>query len=199
MSPPTLRQAEATIGREELLVRLAAKINDCLELYFPPQQRLHEDLIPVFAENLMDQYPHEYIGDVGAFFSRASMGRYGEKGKTYGALTMPTLGSWWMEYIDERAAEEEKLRKAPRGEKFEVAPVVADAMREAAEDMDAKDTGKHVRKLMKYVSRMTDDQLRDEWKKCKTAHERSLIMQEANRRGLVQQRIEDHLSKLDNG
>ncbi len=184
------------MGREELLVRLTAKIADCMELYFSPEQRLHPGLRPVLAENLMNQYPHEYLGDIGAFFARASMGRYGEegeKGKTYGAITLMTIGRWWEQYIDERVQEEEKERGRHKAHQAEIAPALAPALRAATEDMDAKDTGRHVRKLMKYAAHMTDDQLREEWKKCRTVHERSLIMQEANRRGLVEKCINDHL------
>jgi hypothetical protein len=90
-----------------------------MNLYFPPEQRLHRDLIPVFAENLLDQYPHEYVGDIGAFFARASMGRYGEqdrdgtvvkRGQTFGKLTMMTLAEWFRQYLEERAEEEERAR-----------------------------------------------------------------------------------------
>lgn len=179
-----------------------------MNLYFNPEQRLPDEVVPVFAENLMDQYPHESLGDLGAFFARASMGRYGERdrdgntihrGLTFGRLTMPMLGQWWEQYLEEKATEAEKqvlsAKRPPDVPEYH--PKVLEVLQTARLDMGELETGKHVRKLMKYAGAMTDDQLRDEWKKCKTAHERSLIMQEANRRGLVVKAIQARLTNTD--
>jgi hypothetical protein len=198
--------SEKSLGREEFLVRLAAKINDDMNLYFPPEQRLHRDLIPVFAENLLDQYPHEYVGDIGAFFARASMGRYGEqdrdgtvvkRGQTFGKLTMMTLAEWFRQYLGERAEEEERVRLRNHKSLNEVVAMddkVLAAIKASSLNPDMDHSGKRIQKLLKYGAMMTTDQLSEAWKEATSAHERSLIMQEANKRGLVVKKIEEHLT-----
>jgi hypothetical protein len=193
--------AEKTLGRDGLLIQLSAKITDLMGLYFSPEQQLQEELIPVFAENLIDQYPLEYIGDIGAFFARASMGRYAERDKNgnrkvYGRITMIVLADWWSKYLEERVEEEERQRLKGHGS---VAPMEMDdkvlaAIKESSLNPIVDESGKRIKKLLKHGALMTPEQLRAAWKESTTAHEKSLIMKYAHRLGLVVKKIEDNLN-----
>lgn len=135
-------------------------------------------------------------------------------GKTYGRLTLTTLMDWWGQFLGEKAEELEKVRvkelKAMNKEKSydgeaekEPLPILHDSVvaimkkAHAETPRDDKDTGRRVNLLMRTVPHMGEARLRHAWHKAKTERERMVVLQEANKRGLVQKRIEDHLKKTE--
>lgn len=213
---PTLAQAAKRIGDDQLLIMLSGAIEQTMQTYFSDEQRMTGAMCTAFADNLLSDYRYESIGDARVFLKRASMGRYGEidprtkeiinKGKTYGRITTTLLGAWWEQYLNEKAeeAENERLKSHKRHDAViheSLAPALRKATEKARADaekgMDDKDTGRRVGLLMRTVAHMGDARLRYAWKKARTERERMVIIQEANKRGLVQKKIEDHLSKLE--
>lgn len=201
--------AEKSVGRDELEIMLTGAIQDGMKEYFSEEQRLQPEMCAAFASNILDDYRYESVGDMAVFLRKASMGRYGErdartgeitgKGKTFGRITTTLLGAWWEQYLDEKAQEAEAVRLKRRdGIDWQVIHhSLTDALRKAADDGVERNEAREIAKLVKYIHLLTDDQLRAKWKKVRSAHGRSLIMYEANKRGLVQKRIEEQLNDLE--
>ena len=205
---PTLAQAVKRIGDDELLIMLSGAIEQTMQTYFSDEQRMTGAMCSAFADNLLSDYRYESIGDARVFLKRASMGRYGEidpqtkeiinKGKTYGRITTALLGAWWEQYLGEKAEEAEKERlKSHKRHDAVIHESLAPALRKATEDEVERNEAQEVRKLVKYGHLLTAEQLREKWKKVKSAHARSLIIRLANEKGLVVKKIEEHLSKLE--
>lgn len=198
--------AEKSVGRDELEIMLTGAIQDGMKEYFSEEQRLQPEMCAAFASNILDDYRYESVGDMAVFLRKASMGRYGErdartgeitgKGKTYGRITTTLLGAWWEQYLGEKAevAEKERLKDHKRHDAV-IHESLAPALRRATEDEVEMGEAKEIRKLVKYGHLLTADQLREKWKKVRSAHARSLLMRLANEKGLVVKKIEEHLSK----
>lgn len=129
-------------------------------------------------------------------------------GKTYGRLTTTLAVEWFRQYLEEKAEAIENDRMATNARLNEhvqrnpdstASPVIHDTIVElvrkvrAEREPDPPDLIKNMRKLKKFAPHMTDDQLREAYQKHRNPQERSVILAEANKRGLVQRRIEQHL------
>lgn len=196
MKAPTLALAEKAVGNEKLLIMLTGAMKQAMTDYFSEEQRLAPEMCAAFAENILEDFRHESVGDIVVFVRRASMGRYGD-GKTFGRLTTTTLGRWWTQYLDDKAGEAEIERLRSKSNDTEIHESLAHSLRLATEDERERNEAREIAKLVKYGHLLTDDQLREKWKKVRSSHGRSLIMRLANDRGLAVKRIEEHLSKLE--
>jgi len=107
---------------------------------------------------------------------------------------------WWRQYLGEKADEIAKVRerdiKALNDKEAPIANRVVEIMKEEREKSGGPDLGigRRVDQLLRTVQHMGDDRLRRAWEVHTTERERMIILKEANKRGLVQKRIEDHLS-----
>lgn len=220
---PTIAQMVKSLGKRDVLIQMTGAITKAFIEFFSPDQRMDESVHASFAESIIDEFPHESPADVVLFIKNAARGKYGEtrevkddegfvvrrdvvnKGKTFGKLSTTLAMDWFRQYMDEKAAEVEKarskeLKSANSGVAHERVWDFVKKVR--AETSDAEravemDTGKRVARLVRLLPHMGDERLRLEWKRAKTKRERIVVLEEANRRGLVQKRIEEHLSQLE--
>jgi len=212
---PTVAMAVKSLGSDQVLIQMTAHITKAFTEYFSESQRMDPEMHVAFAETIMEDYPHESLADVVLFIKYAARGRYGEtkedgtivnKGKTFGRLTTTTAMDWFGQYLGEKADAVAERRIAMNKEVNEngfngrgasilhdtVLSVVKKAHAEARKDEDL-DTGRRVAQLTRTVQHMGVDRLRHAYNKAKTERERMVVLHEANRRGLVQKRIEEHL------
>lgn len=211
--------AVRSLGESEVLAQMTGAIHRAFDEYFSENQRMDPALHASFAETIIEDYPNESPGDVVLFIKYAARARYGEvtdtgeiinKGKTFGRLSTTTAMEWFKQYLGEKAdaiaAERTKQNKAlnsdtSRNPDEKATPIVADcvlavmkkAHAEARKDEDI-DTGRRVAHLVRTIGYMGVERLRYAYEKAKTKRERQVVLEEANRRGLVQKKIEDHLA-----
>ena len=123
------------------------------------------------------------------------MSKY-ENGEFYNSVDVPRLNKWWKRYLEEKAAEREVIGERAEHEQEQMAkgmianiPGLKQAVREFTIDarLKASEDGAiaRMRKLEEHIPMMSDDELRDAYKLYTTAQERSLILREADKRGLV--------------
>lgn len=217
---PTIAMAVRSMGESEVLVMMTARITKAFVEYFSEEQRMDPNLHGSFAETIIEDYPHESPADVVLFIKYAARGRYGEtkevkdrngdvirrevvnKGKTYGRLTSTLAMDWFRQYLEEKATAIETARRernkamnsAPTDDRLLEAMKIGHATGRKEEDVD---TGRRVNLLLRTVGHMGVERLRHAWRKAKTERERIIILQEANRRGLVEQHIQNHLNKSE--
>lgn len=219
---PTVAMAVKSLGEQQVLIQMTAAITKAFVDYFAESQRMDPDLHASFAETIIEDFPNESPADVVLFIKYAARARYGEvkddgsvvnKGKTFGRLSTTTAIEWFKQYLgekadaiaDQRRKENKRLNEhSDRNPDDKVTPIVHDTvlavMKKAAAEARADedlDTGRRVAQLVRTVRFMGVERLRLSWDRAKTKRERTVVLEEANRRGLVQKRIEDHLSKLD--
>ena len=205
IAAPTIAMAKTSLGYEVVAATVALAVTKAMG-YFAANRRLSTEQVMLFAEELLDQYPHESLGDVTVFLRNAAKGRYGrrgEEGETFGQLDMQRLFIWFGQYLEEKALVRERgeheLNQQAEKEAHSVIgmiPGLSEAMAEhiAATSME-EGPSVRLRRLSNHLPLMTDDQLREAWGKHPGAEERSVIYAEARRRGLAQKRIEDHLNQ----
>lgn len=206
---PTVAMAVKELGKNTVLIEMTVGITKAMADYFSPEQRMDPAMCVAFAETIIEDYPHESVGDVTVFIKLAGRAKYGElqddgsvinRGKTYGRLQLTTLMEWWRQYLGEKADEIAKVRerdiKALNDKEAPIANRVVEIMKEEREKSGGPDLGigRRVDQLLRTVQHMSDDRLRRAWEVHTTERERMIILKEANKRGLVQKRIEDHLS-----
>lgn len=200
----------AALGRREVLIQMTATITAAFVEYFSVEQRMDERLHASFAETIIEDYPHESPADVRLFIKYAARARYGERqkdgtvinrGKTYGHLTTTLAIEWFGQYLEEKVGDIEQHRSAELKSlnTGDLPKRVVGMMREELQKREEPppDVIAGVRLLNRYVAHMTDDQLRLAWTKHRSNQERAVILQEANKRGLVQKYIEQHISGQD--
>lgn len=175
------------------MVVLQAKIVGYMQEYFSEQRAATPSHCALFAESIVDYYKHESAGDIPVFMKRAAMGRYDDP-KEYGRIDFAKLCKWWYRYLNEKAEEWEKERiKNKQSPIVELDSRVLEVMKEVGKD-SSLDTGKRVFNLHRKLPHMTDDDMRKAWAGA-TIQEKSLLMQEANRRGLVVKKLQEHINK----
>lgn len=180
-------------------------------LYFGPSQRLDQGAQTMWAELLLDEYPHESLADISVFLRGASLGKYGQeghngeitrKGETFGALSIVKLNTWFGQYLSEKAEARERVAKAEKGRHMAagrelhpavaaaIKPVVAQVCAEQHAERDAAMLEARMKHLTRQLPVMSDQDLRDHYKMVATDAERDAIMDEARRRGLLKQPAE---------
>lgn len=208
---PTMSMVKNAVGYGQTLVTVSKAVTAGMA-YFAPNRRMSDGAIGMFAEELIEQYPHESVADVALFMQNAAKGRYGrkgEEGETFGQLDMQRLFIWFGQYLEEKAAMLERgehllqqqaeahakaIVTAHPGLKETVAEFVISA--KEASDLAAKRT--RLAKLERQLPDMTDDAMREAWKLYRTAEERSLIQAEAARRGLLGDDVKAAQLEIDN-
>jgi hypothetical protein len=212
---PTVAVAVRALGEDTVLIEMTAAITKAFGEYFSESQRMDPALHVSLAETIMEDYPHESVADVVLFIKYAARGRYGEmqddgtvinKGKTFGRLSTTTAMEWFKQYLGEKAdtiaAERAKeIKRLNSTEDDDGNPIIVhdrvlEMMKKVSSERtpEDNDTGRRVHLLLRTVAHMGDDRLRHSWGKAKTERERMVILKEANRRGLVQKKIEQHLN-----
>lgn len=219
---PTIATSVKALGESTVLQIMTIGVTKAFVDYFSPEQRMDPSMHASFAETIVEDYPHESPADVVLFIKYAARGRYGEtkevknkdgdvirrdiinKGKTFGPLTTTLAMDWFRQYLGEKAdaiakarIDRNKILNTTAGNgRFLEALKAGHAIGKEDED---KDTGRRVALLQRTVGAMDDDRLRKAWEEHPTRRERLVILEEANRRGLVQKKIEDHLKSTDDG
>jgi len=105
------------MGEEQALTMMTATITRLMSEYFSPAQRMIDSHNVLFAEALLDDYPHESVGDITVFIKKAAAASYGEegkKGKIFGQLTFTAIMVWWREYMNEKIERYEKLQTSAK-------------------------------------------------------------------------------------
>ena len=177
--------------------------------YFGPAQRLDAAAAGLWAELLLDEYPHESLADISVFLRGAALGRYGQegakgevvnKGETFGALSIVKLNTWFRQYLGEKADTREREMRADQGRHMAAMndidqrvlgiakPVVERVKEEQRAANDAAMMETRMTNLTRQFPMMTDQELRDQFKLVTTEKERAAITDEADRRGLLKEK-----------
>jgi hypothetical protein len=165
--------------------------------YFAPAKRMTPEQNTLFAEKILEDYPYESLADVAVFLRGCATGKY-DDGKTYGALDVPLLSSWWKRYIEEKVEVRERELRRQQHESStqmtlslakmpQVVEVVKSVNEKSMVERKERDYIERIRHLEATVGKMTDDELRHQYVLRNNADERSIIMREAHRRGLLPQ------------
>lgn len=210
IAAPTFTQAVKSIGRAQMAIVIGKAITRGM-VYFPEHQRLNTDAVVLWADLLLDEYPHESLADLSVFLRGAALGRYGQedrdgtitrKGETFGALSIVKLNTWFGQYLGEKAdaleldARAEKGRYMAAGRELHpdvaaaIKPVVDKVCAEQHAERDAAMLEARMRNLTRQLPSMTDQDMRDHYKLVTTDAEKDAIEDEARRRGLLRQPAE---------
>jgi len=191
------------MGDKQTLTMMTATITRLMAEYFSPAQRMIDSHNVLFAETLLDDYPHESVGDITVFIKNCAAAKYGN-GKIFGQLTYTSIMVWWCEYMSDKIEKVESLKiagKYQRPDDEPVDPRLDTLLKEMKKGLDqglelgADGESRRAGLLQRTVSNMTDDDLRAAWSKHPSVRERGIILKEANKRGLVQRKIEEHLNQ----
>lgn len=192
------------MGEEQTLTMMTATITRLMSEYFSPAQRMIDSHNVLFAEALLDDYPHESVGDITVFIKKAAAASYGEegkKGKSFGQLTFTTIMAWFQEYMSEKVERVEALKVAGKHKRDEgvtdprFSAMLGEMKKGLSEGLElgAEGESRQVGLLQRTVGMMTDDELRAAWTKYPSRRAHAVIIAEANKRKLVQKKIEEHL------
>lgn len=179
--------------------------------YFAEHQRLSTEAVVLWADLLLDEYPHESLADLSVFLRGAALGKYGQeqrdgkitqKGETFGALSIVKLNTWFAQYLGEKAEAREREAKEEKGRHAEacrelhhaVAAAIKPVVAKVCADQHAKRDAAMLEARMKHLTRhlpvMSAQDLRDYYKLVATDAEKDAIEDEARRRGLLRQPAE---------
>lgn len=194
IAAPTMAMVVREHGAGAVGVAMSAIMQAGME-YFAPGRRMSAGQMMLFAEDLLDRYKHESLADVALFMRNCALSKY-DDGEFYNSVDVPRLNKWWKRYLEEKAAEREVIGERAEHEQEQMAkgmianiPGLKQAVREFTIDarLKASEDGAiaRMRKLEEHIPMMSDDELRDAYKLYTTAQERSLILREADKRGLV--------------
>jgi len=204
---PTLTMAMRSLGRNVVLPILHNAISRGMG-YFAPTQRLDAAGAGLWAELLLDEYPHESLADISVFLRGAALGRYGQegakgevinKGETFGALSIVKLNTWFRQYLGEKADKREREMKSEQGmhlaamgdidqRVLDIAKPVVEKIREEQRAANAEAMLEtRMVNLTRQFPVMTDQDLRDHYKLVTREEERAAITEEADRRGLLKE------------
>lgn len=210
IAAPTFAHAVRSIGRPQMAIVIGKAITRGMG-YFAEHQRLSTEAVVLWADLLLDEYPHESLADLSVFLRGAALGRYGQeqrdgsinrKGETFGALSIVKLNTWFAQYLGEKADVREREAKSEKGRYMAagremhpavaaaIKPVVAKVCAEQHAERDAAMLEARLKNLTRQLPVMTDQDLRNHYKLAATDVERDTIMEEAGRRGLLKQPVE---------
>lgn len=192
-------------GRAEVGVAAMAIIEKGMA-YFATNRRLSSEHVALFSEEVVDQFMHESLADLNVFMRKAAMGGYGD-GETFGALDLPRLGSWWREYLGEKADERERIERQRTKQLAAdtikglasipgILPMLQKIGDDRKEEREQTSLMNRILRLQHTVPEMTDEQLRDAYVFYRTADERKIIMIEADKRGLVKVAMDKALEEV---
>lgn len=195
LAAPTIRQLTTNNGQAQVGVAITAVVTLGMEL-FAPGRRLNGPQVTFFAERILEDYPHESLADVAVFMRQAAGGEL-DGGEYFASVDLPRVMAWWRRYMDRKVAEREQLadRKSHEQEQAIMqslanTPGLLAAAKaatiEAKERRAAQELRARVERLTRHVGSMTDEQLREAYGVHPSASERSVILREADRRGLIE-------------
>jgi hypothetical protein len=196
LAAPTIRQLTRANGQAQIGVAITAVVTLGMEL-FAPGRRLNGPQVTVFAERILQDYPHESLADVAVFMRQAAGGEL-DGGEYFASVDLPRVMAWWRRYMDRKVAEREQLAERESHEQEQAmmqslgnTPGLLEAAKaasiEAKERRAAEELSARVERLTRHVGSMTDEQLREAYAVHGSAAERSVILREAGRRGLIKQ------------
>lgn len=163
------------------------------------KRRMSTEMAAHFADMVVTEYPQESLADLQVFIRGCIDGRW-EDGEYYASIDIPRVKGWFAKYLDRKAEAmeeratrtEHELEQGFRG--ILLIDGVAKAMKEIGAqrqtEREQNDKAARLHHLRTHLPAMKDDELRDVWKLYPAADERSLIMQEADTRGLVAKALE---------
>lgn len=215
IAAPTFAHAVKSIGRPQMAIVVGKAITRGMG-YFAEHQRLSTEAVVLWADLLLDEYPHESLADMSVFLRGAALGRYGQeqrdgkitqKGETFGALSIVKLNTWFGQYLAEKAEAREREAKAEKGRHMAtcrelhpavaaaIKPVVAKVCADQHAQRDAAMLAKRMQNLTRQLPAMTDQDLCDHYNLVATDEEKAAIVDEAGRRGLLKQPAEQPANK----
>ena len=195
---PTLAQLMRAHSQQAVINEAAYIVERGMEL-FDAKRRMTGEHVALFAEQIADDFPHESLADLNVFMRGAAMSKY-DGGEYYSSVDLPRLTSWWRKYlaekadtIEEAATREGHLEEQRSRDMVANIPGLGVAVRaftmEARERRIAEEKAVRMNRLKEQLPKMVDQELRDLWPVYPSADERSLIIAEAERRGLVQRAL----------
>lgn len=213
IAAPTMHQLAKAYGPAGVLQVTGAVgfiVNRAMEA-FSPQRRMSVDGVALFAERIVEDFPHESLEDIALFMRGAVAGRYGGKGQegeTYGALDLQRLVRWFTEYLEEKAMHRERGEHLLQQQQDKHAAEVIGSipgLKKAVNEfvIDVKDRSDMVRRknridaLNRQLPTMTDDAMREAWKIYPETECKALIQAEAMRRGLMGEEYRAAQLKID--
>ena len=194
-----MRHLAKANSEEAVIAEAVVIIERGMEL-FDPKRRLSPTQQTYFAEVVATRYPNESLADINVFIYNCSESKY-DGGEFYSAIDVPRIMKWWTKYLEEKVVamevqgnrwehEQEQMAKGM----IENIPGLGKAVRnftiESREKAAEESKLARRKKLEAHIPKMTDDELRDAYKLYPSAEERSIIMREADRRGLVAKALE---------
>lgn len=213
LTQPTINQVAKVHGVDQVVSLITVAVTQGM-LYFNESRRLQPPAISLMAQTVMDEYPHESLADINVFMRGAALGKYGQEddhgnivkqGETYGQLDVERMMVWFRQYLGQKADTLEQAGRTEERKPYEEATkhlmelgVNNEDLREAIATIGHGESQSMIEgRLRRYLPAMTDDQLREQWKKHPTAGARSLIYAEAKSRGLAQKAMEEALEKVE--
>lgn len=198
IAAPTMAMVVREHGAGAVGVAMSAIMQAGME-YFAPGRRMSAGQMMLFAEDLLDRYKHESLADVALFMRNCALSKYDE-GEFYNSVDVPRLNKWWKRYLEEKAAEREVIGERAEHEQEQMAkgmianiPGLKQAVREFTIEarLKAAQEGavERLRRLEDQLPKMSDNELRDAYRIYIAAQERSAIIRDAHRRGLLGQDI----------
>lgn len=193
---PTLKQLALHLegGQDEVINEVAFIIDEGMKA-FAPNRRMEVAQVAIFSREIARIYPHESLADINAFMNGAAMSKY-DDGEYYASVDIPRLSKWWRAYLAEKAEARENAERDLRNQRHREAEAVIGSIPGLAEAVaasvlshkeQAHENSRMVRllRLKERFKIMTDQDLRDAWPKYKDADTRSVILGEAQSRGLL--------------
>lgn len=194
IAAPTMAMVVREHGAGAVGVAMSAIMQAGME-YFAHGRRMSAGQMMLFAEDLLDRYKHESLADVALFMRNCALSKY-DDGEFYNSVDVPRLNKWWKRYLEEKAAERELIGERWEHEQEQMAkgmianiPGLKQAVREFTIDarLKAAEEGaiERMRRLEEQLPKMSVDELRDAYRLHTGAKERSAIIRDAQRRGLL--------------
>lgn len=191
LEAPTFRQIVLKHGPGLVGRAVMEIIQEGME-YFSAQRRMPPAQVGLFADQLVQRYPHESMADVGLFMRNAATGTYGRlSGESFGALDPQRMFSWFAEYLEEKAVarerEQDKMEAASQvvGAAVLRDPNVQRLIKSFRADRENDRKTSRLLHLVRHVPNMTIEELREAYVLYPTKDERTIIMGEVQKRGIT--------------
>ena len=161
--------------------------------YWAPARRLDASQVPVLAEVILSDYPHETLADIALFMRGAAMSKY-DDGEYYGSMDIPRMMKWWAKYLEEKAEARERdhvraeaLQDKEIRDGLSKLGVNVKSLVKAVGDLpdELQNRSKLEDRIRRMVPLMDDERLRQAYIENKSAWARAIILREATHRGLM--------------
>lgn len=194
----TVRALVKAHGEQQVIAQTYAIIERGMRLV-GDKRRMSAEMSAHFADMVVTEYPLETLADIQVFIRGCIDGRW-EDGEYYSSIDIPRIKGWFAKYLDKKAEameqradrSEHELEQGFRGvlAMDGVAEVVNKIGAQRRKEREESDKAARMNHLRTHLPTMKDDELREAYKLYPAADERSLIMAEADSRGLVEKALD---------